>query len=65
MLTNTADFLTCAEVAELRHCTSDAVRKWIYRGWLPARRVGRQWLILRKDAISMPQPLRGKRTSSR
>lgn len=44
-----SDDLSAAEVAELLGCDISTVRRHIYKGAIPARRVGGVWIIRRSD----------------
>lgn len=43
------DDLSAAEAAELLGCDISTVRRHIYKGIIPARRVGGVWIIRRAD----------------
>lgn len=45
----TADFLTTSQVAEELEITPDTVKHHCQRGNLPAIKIGREWLISRKE----------------
>jgi len=48
------------EVGELYDVEPATVRKWIYDGVLPARKVGSEWSIRRKDLIRFRPRRRGR-----
>jgi excisionase family DNA binding protein len=48
-LSESEEFLTVAEVAELLKLNQQTVRNWIDQGFLPAVRVGRRVRIKRSD----------------
>ena len=41
------DFLTFDETAQLLRTSKPTLRKWIQRGLVPGKKVGRKWLIPR------------------
>lgn len=45
----TDELLSPAQAAELAQCHNDTVRRAIEADFLPAQRVGRNWIIKRKD----------------
>lgn len=45
----TDELLSSAQVAEIAECHNDTIRRAIEAGFLPAQRVGRNWIIKRKD----------------
>jgi excisionase family DNA binding protein len=45
----TSEFVSVAEAAELKGCDPATIKRRIYRGDLPAERVGSIWLIRRSD----------------
>lgn len=45
----TDELLSPAQAAELADCHNDTIRRAIEAGFLPAQRVGRNWIIKRKD----------------
>lgn len=45
----TEELLSPAQAAEIAECHNDTIRRAIESGFLPAQRVGRNWIIKRKD----------------
>ena len=45
----TDELLSPARAAELAACHNDTIRRAIEAGFLPAQRVGRNWIIKRED----------------
>ncbi len=45
----TEELLSPAQAAEIAECHNDTIRRAIEAGYLPAQRVGRNWIIKRKD----------------
>jgi excisionase family DNA binding protein len=43
------ELLSPAQAAQIAECHNDTVRRAIEGGFLPAQRVGRNWIIKRKD----------------
>jgi excisionase family DNA binding protein len=43
------ELLSPAQAAEIARCHNDTIRRAIEAGFLPAQRVGRNWIIKRKD----------------
>lgn len=43
------ELLSPAQAAEIAECHNDTVRRAIEAGFLPAQRVGRNWIIKRED----------------
>jgi excisionase family DNA binding protein len=50
-----AGWLTVSEVAKMLRITPRRVRDFLLKGRLPAMRVGRTWLIQRKDVLNFSQ----------
>ena len=60
------ELLSPAKAAEIADCHNDTVRRAIEAGFLPAQRVGRNWIIRRKDVeawIEAGRPNRRRRSS--
>jgi excisionase family DNA binding protein len=60
------EFLSPRQAGEIADCHNDTIRRAIEAGFLPAQRVGRNWIIKRKDLngwIEAGKPNR-RRTSS-
>ena len=56
-MTNIKDYLTISEAARHRGVTVQAIQDLIYRGRLKAQRMGRSWLIHKRDlAAYTPDP---------
>jgi excisionase family DNA binding protein len=47
----TDELLSPAQAAKLAECHNDTIRRAIEAGFLPAQRVGRNWIINRKDTV--------------
>ena len=43
------ELLSPAQAAEIAKCHNDTIRRAIEAGFLPAQRVGRNWIIQRSD----------------
>lgn len=43
----TLQYLTCCEVAKILRCKRETVQEYCRTGSLPAKKVGRSWLITR------------------
>ena len=43
------ELLSPAQAAEIAECHNDTIRRAIESGFLPAQRVGRNWIIKRED----------------
>lgn len=43
------ELLSPAQAAEIAECHNDTIRRAIEAGFLPAQRVGRNWIIKRED----------------
>ena len=50
-----AGWITVSEVAKMLRITPRRVRDFLLKGRLPAMRVGRTWLIQRKDVLNFSQ----------
>jgi excisionase family DNA binding protein len=60
------ELLSPAQAAEIAVCHNDTVRRAIEAGFLPAQRVGRNWIIKREDVeawIKAGRPNRRRGTS--
>ena len=60
------ELLSPTKVAELAGCHNDTVRRAIEAGFLPAQKVGRNWIINRKDVapwIEAGRPNRRRKSS--
>jgi excisionase family DNA binding protein len=51
--------ITTAQAAEALGIEPDSIRKLIYRGKLPAEKVGRDWLILKRDLLKVRERIAG------
>jgi excisionase family DNA binding protein len=59
------DLLTVADVAAQFRVTAQTVRSWIDSGKLRAARVGKSYVILRRDVQAMLEQAASERRSSR
>jgi excisionase family DNA binding protein len=62
----TNELLSPAQAAELAACHNDTIRRAIEAGFLPAQRVGRNWIIKHKDVeawIEAGSPNRRRKSS--
>ena len=50
------DLLTVREVARACHRSEETIRRWIWSGRLPARKLGNQLFARRSDVEAMSQP---------
>ena len=55
------DVLTLADVSALLGCHLETARLWARRGELPARKVGRSYLVLKRELVAWleTQPAKG------
>jgi len=54
------DILSARQAAVLLGVTPAIVYRLLHRGDLPGRRMGRQWMILRRDVLSLRRRPRGR-----
>jgi excisionase family DNA binding protein len=62
----TDELLSPAQAAGLAKCHNDTIRRAIEAGFLPAQRVGRNWIIKREDVqewIETGRPNRRRKSS--
>jgi len=52
-----SDWITTTEAAELTGYASAYMRQLILRGRLPGKKIGRDWLLLRKDVLTHKQKM--------
>ena len=45
------ELLSPAQAAQIAECHNDTIRRAIEAGFLPAQRVGRNWIIKRSDVL--------------
>jgi len=60
------ELISPTKAAEIAGCHDDTVRRAIEAGFLPAQRVGRNWIIKRKDVeawIKAGRPNRRRKSS--
>jgi excisionase family DNA binding protein len=54
------DLMTVREIARACHRSEETVRRWIWSGKLPARKLGNQLFAKRSDVEAMAQPAIGE-----
>jgi excisionase family DNA binding protein len=55
-MSDEGDLMTVREVARACHRSEETVRRWIWSGKLPARKLGNQLFVEKADVDAMPQP---------
>ena len=55
-MTEEADLMTVREIARACHRSEETVRRWIWSGKLPARKLGNQLFARRSDVEALAQP---------
>jgi excisionase family DNA binding protein len=58
-LLQTDEFMGTAEAAKLLKMTQQGIRNLIAEGLLPAKRLGRDYMLMRADVLKVPKRKRG------